>query len=406
MRILHILDHSIPLQSGYTFRSSAIFKQQQARGWTTFHLTGPKHALATENHVQQEMVDGLQFYRTAPFHGMIANLPLVDQLSIILALMRRLRAVAELIEPDILHAHSPALNGAAMLAVGRRLNIPTVYEVRGFWEDAAVSHGTSRERGMRYRLTQSLETFVLKRVDAVTCICNGIKNDLIRRGIPDEKITIVPNSVDPARFQINSQRDSDLESALGLSDSPVIGFIGSFYAYEGLHLLLDAMPYLLENHPQLKLLLVGGGQELNNLKAKVEEGGLQQAVVFTWRVPHDQIERYYSLIDIMCYPRLPMRLTELVTPLKPLEAMAQQKMVIASDIGGHLELIRDGNTGVLFKAGSARDLADKVLYLLDHREKWPAIVKSARTYIERERSWAASVARYAPVYEALCPNRQ
>jgi PEP-CTERM/exosortase A-associated glycosyltransferase len=318
--------------------------------------------------------------------------------------MRRLQAVAKLVEPDILHAHSPALNGAATLAIGRRLNIPTVYEVRGFWEDAAVSHGTSREHGMRYRLTQSLETFVLKRVDAVTCICNGIKNDLIRRGIPGKKITIVPNAVDPARFKINSRRDPDLESALGLSDRPVIGFIGSFYAYEGLHLLLDAMPYLLKTHPGLKLLLVGGGQELDSLKAKVQEGGLQRAVVFTGRVPHDQIERYYSLIDIMCYPRLPMRLTELVTPLKPLEAMAQKKMVIASDIGGHLELISDGNTGVLFKAGSASDLADKLLYLLDHREKWPPIVKSARTYIERERSWTASVARYARVYDALCPD--
>jgi PEP-CTERM/exosortase A-associated glycosyltransferase len=404
MRILHILDHSIPLQSGYTFRSRAIFREQKNLGWTTFHLTGPKHALNAEDNPPEEFVDGLLFYRTEPDNGYIAKLPVIGQLSLIRALKKRLEDIVSIVNPDILHAHSPALNGVAALAVARKYGIPVVYEVRGFWEDAAVSHGTSRQRSLRYYLAKTLETWVLKRVDAATCICDGIKRDLIQRGLPQEKITIIPNAVDPERFQINSKRDRELETSLGLVNSPVIGFVGSFYAYEGLQLLLDAMPILLGSKPGLKLLLIGGGQEFNSLREQAKKEGIDNAVVFTGRVPHDQVERYYSLIDIMCYPRLSMRLTELVTPLKPLEAMAQQKMIIASDIGGHRELIEDEDSRILFKAGNASDLAAKVLYLLDHKEIWQDIVESGRKFVEKERTWPASVMRYTSVYKDLCPD--
>ncbi len=402
MRILHVIDHSIPLQSGYTFRSLAIFRQQNVLGWTTFHLTGPKHSLYVKHSPEQEVIDGLLFYRTSAEQGFINKLPVVNQLAVITALKKRLLHIIPQLQPDILHAHSPALNGIAIVAVGKKLSIPTVYEVRGFWEDAAVSHGTSRKNSLRYKITRAMETWVLKQVDAVTCICEGIKIDLIKRGIPEERVTIIPNAVDLDQYQVITQRDSELELSFNLQNKSVIGFVGSFYAYEGLTLLVDAMPILLKSNPDIRLLLVGGGLELDRLKERAKLKGIEKQIVFTGRIANNQIARYYSLIDILCYPRLSMRLTETVTPLKPLEAMAQQKLVIASDVGGHRELIRDGETGILFKAGDANDLAQKVRYMLASKHEWPQLLSAARCFIEEERTWTKSVSNYSRVYENVC----
>jgi glycosyltransferase involved in cell wall biosynthesis len=96
-----------------------------------------------------------------------------------------------------------------------------------------------------------------------------------------------------------------------------------------------------------------------------------------------------------------MRLTELVTPLKPLEAMAQGRLLVASDVGGHRELIRDGETGMLFRAGDADDLTRSVLQLLGMHERWPQLRAAGRLFVETERTWAASVARYRNVYASL-----
>ncbi len=151
----------------------------------------------------------------------------------------------------------------------------------------------------------------------------------------------------------------------------MLGFIGSFYAYEGLDLLLRALPAILGQIPDVKVLLVGGGPQEDNLRSSlVSELDLKDRVVFTGRVPHAEVNRYYDLIDVLVYARHSMRLTELVTPLKPLEAMAQGRLMVASDVGGHKELIRDGKTGVLFRAGDTGDLASKVVALLKHEQGW------------------------------------
>jgi len=120
-------------------------------------------------------------------------------------------------------------------------------------------------------------------------------------------------------------------------------------------------------------------------------------------VPHAEVQRYYSLVDVLAYPRHPMRLTELVTPLKPLEAMAQGKLLVASNVGGHRELIRDGETGLLFTAGSAPALADAIVRMLESRAKWPAIRAAGRRFVEQERSWTRSVGNYVPVFDRLAP---
>jgi len=124
-------------------------------------------------------------------------------------------------------------------------------------------------------------------------------------------------------------------------------------------------------------------------------------VIFTGRVPHDQVERYYGLVDLLLYPRLHMRLTDLVTPLKPLEAMAQGKLVLASDVGGHQELIQDGSNGRLFQAGSSAALADSAIRMLEHKERWQSMREAGRRYVEQERNWRASVERYQGIYGGL-----
>lgn len=398
MRILHILDHSIPLHSGYTFRTRAIIEQQRAMGWETFHVTSAKQgATAT----QVEEVDGLVFYRTPPLSRMLARLPVVNQLAVISRLERALHQVVEEVKPDILHAHSPGLNGVAALRAGARFRLPVVYEVRAFWEDAAVDHGTSKEWGVRYRLTRRLETYVLERADAITTICEGLRGDIVDRGIPAHKVTVIPNAVDAQRFSMNGRADPELQARLGITGKMVLGFIGSFYAYEGLILLLDAMPEVLEEMPNVRVLLVGGGPQEGRLRERVDELGLNEAVIFTGRVPHDTVQAYYNLIDVFVYPRLPMRLTDLVTPLKPLEAMAQGRLVLASDVGGHRELIRPGVNGELFRAGDVADLTSAVLGLLRNRGRWQSLHEGGRHFVESERTWPRSVANYDSVYATV-----
>ena len=402
MRILHVLDHSIPLHSGYTFRTRSILRAQHARGWHTEQITGPKQGAVP---ALEQDVDGLRFHRTLPVRGPLARAPVLGQYAVVAALRARLRQVIDATRPDLLHAHSPALDGLAALHAARDAGLPLVYECRAFWEDAAADLGTGREGGPRYRLTRALETYVFRRADAVTTICEGLRRDIVQRGIAQDRVTVIPNAVDLAHFPFGVPGDAALRERLDLGDGPVLGFIGSFYAYEGLDLLIDALPILRTREPALRVLLVGGGNEANALAARGERLGVADMVRAVGRVPHEEVGAYYGLVDAFVYPRKSMRLTELVTPLKPLEAMAQGKLVIASDVGGHRELIEPQRTGFLFRAGSAQALADTVTDVLARRAQWDAIRHRAREYVERERTWPGSVARYAPVYEALLRNQ-
>ena len=398
-RILHVLDHSIPLHSGYTFRTLSILREQRALGWETFHLTTPKHRGGT---AAEEDVDGWHFFRTTGT-AFASRIPGVAELLLMRRIERRLEEVARKVRPKILHAHSPVLNAIPALRVGRKLGIPVVYEVRAFWEDAAVDHGTAREDGLRYRLTRSLETYALRRADHVTTICEGLRNDIVARGIPAAKVTVIPNAVDTQSFAPSQAADPVLKAQLGLTGMSVIGFIGSFYAYEGLDLLLEALPSIVARAPNVRLLLVGGGPEEPQLKRQLERLGLSQFATLVGRVPHADVARYYDLIDILVYPRRSMRLTELVTPLKPLEAMAQGRVLVASSVGGHRELIDDGRTGVLFPPGNRDALCDAICVLLGNRDTWPRVSMAARRFVENERTWRASVARYGDVFARFAP---
>ena len=388
LRILHVLDHSLPLHSGYTFRTLAILREQRALGWDTLHLTTPKQGAA--NALQDE-VEGWTFHRTPSRAGD----GLTKQM---LLTARRLTQLAQATRPDVIHAHSPVLNALPSLWVGRRERVPVVYEMRASWEDAAVDHGTTIEGSARYRASRALESFALRHADQVTTICEGLRRDIAMRGIADERITVIPNAVDVTAFRFGAEPDAGLRHRLGLDGATVLGFAGSFYGYEGIHLLIEAAQRMLPRRPELRVLLVGGGPQEDALKAQAAAAGLADRVIFTGRVAHAEVQRYYGLIDVLAYPRLPSRLTELVTPLKPLEAMAQGRMFVASDVGGHRELIRDRETGFLCRAGDVAALESALEDVLTQRERWPQIRAQARRFVEVERTWAASVARYGEVY--------
>jgi len=394
-RVLHVLDHSLPLHSGYAFRTRAIMKAQLAVGLDVRAITGNRyHAGANET----EEVDGLAFHRTP---GSPAGPAGLREWREVTAHARAIIRLARDWQPDILHAHSPALSGLAGLKAARALDVPLVYEIRAFWEDAAAGNGTSHSGPVRYRLTRELENRVVAGADAVITICRGLRDDLVARGFPRERIGVVPNGVDLALFGDPPAGDKELAQGLALGAGPVIGFIGSFYDYEGIDDLIAAMPELLPNQPGARLLLVGGGPMEEKLKALAEASPAASAIRFVGRVPHDQVERYYSLCDVMAYPRKRSRLTELVTPLKPLEAMAQGRIVAASDVGGHRELITDGLTGTLFKADTPAECAAALSGLLARASEWPAMRDAGRAHVAANHDWARNVVRYRDVYREL-----
>lgn len=400
-RILHVLDHSLPMHSGYTFRTRAILKAQAAMGFDVRGVTGLRH---TADGPPAEEADALMFHRTAGSASGFAGL----------REWREIRLFAQGIErvvrewkPDILHAHSPALCGQAALRVARRHGIPLVYEIRAFWEDAAVGNGTGAEGSIKYRLTRQLESHVVARADAVVTICEGLRSDIIARGTDPARVTVMPNGVDLSLFGKPVGRDAALARELGFERDgkacPVIGFIGSFYEYEGIDVLIEAMAVLIRRQPDARLLLVGGGPREAALREQAASSPAANAIRFMGRVPHHEVDRYYALADVMAYPRKRSRLTDLVTPLKPLEAMAQDKIVAASDVGGHRELVTHGQTGVLFAPDDPAACAGALADLLEHRDQWDSYRAAGQAHVRARHDWAVNSRHYRDIYQMLSP---
>ena len=396
MKVLHILDHSAPIFSGYSFRSAAITRFQKDFGLAPVVLTSPKHGSGTNS---VEEIDGVRHYRTSALpDNSTAQLPFVKELQLMHRLKQRIGEVAGRERIDLIHSHSPSLNGLPAWKIARRLRLPFVYEARAFWEDAAVDHGTFGEGSALYRVSRAVETFVFQKADAVIVIGEGMREELCRRGINRGNIAVVPNGVDIDGFQPRA-RNRELTERLALNGGPVFGFIGSFYHYEGLRLLLEAFPKILAQVPAAKLLLVGGGPD---------EGAVREAsrrcngrVSIIGNVPHAQVPEYYSVMDVLVYPRQRMRLTDLVTPLKPLEAMAMGKTIVASDVGGHRELIQHGLTGLLFRADDVAALAQEGIRAAVDAGLREKLGKLGRAHVEKERRWPEIVSKYLGIYNQL-----
>lgn len=395
MRVLHVLDHSRPVMSGYSTRSWSIVHFQRELGLEPTVLTSPKHGASPGS---VEVIEGIRHHRSDVASGAAGRLPYAGELALMARMVRRIVEVARAERAQVLHAHSPVLNGLPALWAGRRLGLPVVYEARAFWEDAAVDHGTTREGSVRYRVTRALETHLFRRADRAVVIAARMREELGRRGLDTSRVTVVGNGVDVERFA-PAPRSETLARRLGLDGGPVFGFIGSFYRYEGLRFLVEAVSDLRKRLPGARLLLVGGGEEEPALRALAAASG--GSVILAGQVPHREVVEYYSVIDVFVCPRLRMRLTELVTPLKPLEAMAAGCPVLASDVGGLAELIEPGVTGLLFHAESRAAFVDAAAELGGSAELRALLGKRARQAVVDERTWSRVVSAYLPLYRGL-----
>jgi len=390
--VLHILDHSLPQQSGYATRGHSILRSLGELDLNVQALTSPKHQDDSYDDVH---IDGVHYMRSnvdnaAPTSGV------AGQIRTILGTRKAIRRYLRNNPVQLIHAHSPCLNGLATIG----LDIPFVYEMRSSWEDAAVSEGATTEGSLRYRASRALETFVARRASGIVTICEGLKQELINRGIAQDRITVIPNAVPESMFEPPSATDTrELRDSLGLEGSRVIGYFGSFFHWEGVHVLVEAMPEILKSVPGAKLLLVGGGRFEGQLREQASGLGVDSSIIFTGRVPHTSMTAMYALANVMVFPRISNRLTEMVTPLKPLEAMAQRVPVVASNVGGHLELIKDGETGFLFEKGSVSAMVSRIVDALDTRVAVDEIVGRAYAEVAKMRRWSDVSRKYLDVYE-------
>jgi len=400
LRVLHVLDHSLPVLDGYAHRSRSITAAQLALGMQPTVVTSPLHQL-DDPFACDTVLDNVRYFRT-PHKGLTGQAiqrkwPVLRELAVVRSLRKRIESLLRVETFDIVHAHSPALCGLAASQAARSFNVPFVYELRAFWEDATFDMQTAKRAPLRYRFSRKLETHVVQRADAVVGIAQAILRDLESRGVPAQKLFHVSNGVDASRFTPRS-RDSALAQSLGLNGAPTLGFIGTLFPWEGVDWLVRASVDLHRKGHVFKLLIVGDGALAPEVRKAIQEGDATAYIFFVGRVPHDQVERYYSVMDLLVYPRLSTRLTEFVTPLKPLEAMALGKATLGSDVGGIRELIDPEVTGVLFKAGDATDFETQATRCLADPEFRNLLGQRAREKMISDRDWVAIARNYESVY--------
>lgn len=300
----------------------------------------------------------------------------------------------------MLHAASNHWNGLAGVAAARQLGIPSIYEVRGLWEITRGSRNPDWMDGPMYKYMARLETDAAKNADRVITITNALRDELIRRGVNSDKISVIPNGVETSRFRPRA-RNHELAECLGVHDKTVVGYVGTILDYEGIELLIDVAGKLKEERDDVAFLLVGDGAELPQFRERVERENLADIVMFTGRVPHHEVEDYYSIIDICPFPRLPLPVTEIVSPLKPFEAMAMGKAVIVSSVAALAEIVTDGTTGLIFKKGSSDSLAEKLRLLLDDSELRRHLASSGKEWVQRERDWKYLSNQIGQIYASL-----
>lgn len=392
MRVLHVLDHSLPHHSGYAIRSHNILRFQRQENIEPIALTSPKHISGFD--WSSERYDEIEYQRVRNRIN-----PFVEEILLMRSLAREIQRRVVENHPDIIHAHSPLLNGWPAHFIAKRAHIPLVYEVRAFWEDAAVDHGTAQPNSFKYRASKKLDTMLMRRADKIVTLSRTMREEILARGIEENKVYVVPNAVDASRFRPTKKKRSLVEQ-LGLNNSRIVGFIGSFYHYEGLDLLIRAFEKAWTPNHSLKLLLVGDGFEYERIKQLSAASPVGEHLTLTGRIDYSKICDYYSLLDIAVFPRYKMRLTDLVCPLKPLEAMAMEIAVVGSDVGGIREFIQHEETGLLFKPGDADALASAITRLCESSDLCKKIGSRGRKAVWQNWHWPVVIKRYVEIYRA------
>ncbi|MBN2170285.1 MAG: glycosyltransferase [Candidatus Krumholzibacteriota bacterium] len=402
--VLHLLYNSEPDRNGYAMRSRYILRAQRALGRAVQAATSPFQQ-ERWSPGPRETREGILYHRLAlrvvdrrrgrlgwRRFGVFVSKALADRL-----LAPQLARVLRAERPAILHAHSPAFVLFLARRAARRAGqaaLPLVYEARGLTEETEALVGNTRAGGILYGIKRRLEERAMGAADAVVTISEGMRADFARRGVPAGKIHVVPNGVDCEAIQPPA-RDAALAAALGLAEGRTLGYIGSLGRLEGLPWLVERLAELPDDW---RLVIVGDGQDRPVLLARAGALGLTGRVTAPGSVPHAAVGRWYGIIDYFVLPRPSLRVTELVTPLKPLEAMAAERVVLASDVGGHREIIDDGANGLLFRRGDPRAFVARVTELAAQPARRRELGAAARRWARAERDWTRLAERYEAVY--------
>ncbi len=418
--VLHLLKESLPQrQTGFTMRSHANLLVQREAGWDPFAVTAlgfPRWSGGRAAAV--ESVDGIRHHRLDLGAGYPSDGPVDTYLE---DYAWRAAVVARVERPAIVHASSggrgyeSALVG---LAVGDHLDLPVVYEVRSLF-DAATSidplTGSDRVRAEasdatstreRYRRRDATEVRAMLAADAVVTLSDTMRDDIVARGVPAERVFIVPNGVDPDVFAPRPP-DPRLRARYGLVDRFVIGYISNLdHPREGQETLIEATALLVERGRDVACLIVGEGRRRAAIEAAAAASGVADRIHVTGSVPHDQVPAMYALLDAFVVPRRNERAAALVTPLKPFEAMAMARPLIVADLPALTEVAPDGERGLVYPAEDAAALATAVERLMDDPGLATRLGEAGRAWVTRERTWAANGPRWTTVYESvLAPGR-
>jgi len=400
-RILHLLTNSLPYrQAGYTIRSQNIARCQVEVGLDPQMATraGFPRSDGVRDAGDREVLDGIVYWRLDPDLAPGAGSLVVAE--------RTAAAAAELVErvrPALLQPTTNHLNAQVALALRERYGLPVVYEVRGFLEETWRSRvGGDGADADRYVATRAVETAAMREADAVVTLSETMRADIVGRGgVDPERVVVVPNAVDVTRF-MPGPRDPTLAARLGIGDEPVIGYISSFTAYEGIRFLIEATAELRRRGRRVRCLLVGDGEERAELETMARLAGLDHGeVIFTGRVPYEAIQDYYRLIDVFVVPRTNDRVSQLVTPLKPYEAMAMARPLVVSGVAALLEITSGGSTGRAFTPEDPLSLASVLEPLLEDADERAELGAAARAWVVANRTWRHNGERYRELYQRL-----
>lgn len=395
--VLHVLNNSFPYSlNGYAVRSKYIVENQAVLGFKPSVVTrlGFPYVRAGSG-ITEEVVEGIRYFRLTDDIYSPSKQPLDRYLA---KYRHTIKQVVPKVQPQLVHAASNFYNGYPAMGAARAYGLPFIYEVRGFWEMSRGAFIKGYAQSEKFRVHHEMEFQVIQEADHVVAISESLKRYMVDAGIAPHKITVVPNAVD-VRFFSPQAKDEQLIRQYGLKDKTVVGFIGSVTPYEGLDNLLRAVAVL--DRADVMVCIVGSGSALQALKRLAHTLNIADRVIFAGRVPFSAVKRYYSVIDIFPFPRIRSRVSELVTPLKPFEAMAMERAVLVSDVGALQEMVIDGETGLYFNSEDARDLADKLEALITDREKRHYLASNGRKWVSEKRDWRVVSRQYERIYDQL-----
>lgn len=402
--VMHLLKESVPyLQNGFTMRSRYTLLSQKDAGLDPFVVTslGFPRKDGVDRFPATDILDGITHYRLDLGPGYPTDQPFDRLLSDYAWLAAK---VARRERPAIIHASS-GFRGYDTALVGRalrdHLRLPLVYEVRSFFETTWTADHDRAESSEHYQRRHDTENRAMQSADAVITIADAMIEDIASRGVPRERIHLMPNGVDPAAFE-PQEPDPELVRRYRLAGKTVFGYVSSLdHPREGHEVLIEATAKLLARGRKVACLIVGDGARREELEGLARRAGVGNAVIFTGRVPHDEVRAYYALLDVFVVPRRNDRAARFVTPLKPFEAMAMAKPVVVSNLPALLEIAAPGERGLAFPHGDADGLADAIETLIDQPETRRRFGQTGREWVLAERTWARNGQRYAEIYDDL-----